>query len=193
MMWIKFPLAFLLVLALVFYTGRLLEDLDTGRLHLTPTLSVDSQTFYTNLESPLSLTYITKHLKGVKTPVRNLLARLKALAPDRIDYRIVDPDSEPGRTYAIKKKGSTLSCTRYSARRTQRTSSLVCARHCLWRSSRNFDPQNNAHRYTLSRALVARPSQSTRPPPTSCHCGFRATTVRSLHKIARSMGRCAPH
>ena len=101
---IKFPLAFLLVLALVFYTGRLLEDLDTGRLHLTPTLSVDSQTFYTNLESPLSLTYITKHLKGVKTPVRNLLARLKALAPDRIDYRIVDPDSEPGRTYAIKKR-----------------------------------------------------------------------------------------
>ncbi len=104
--WMKFPLAFLLVLALVFYTGRLLEDLDTGRLHLTPTLSVDSQTFYTNLESPLSLTYITKHLKGVKTPVRNLLARLKALAPDRIDYRIVDPDSEPGRTYAIKKKAA---------------------------------------------------------------------------------------
>ncbi len=104
--WMKFPLAFLLVLALVFYTGRLLEDLDTGRLHLTPTLSVDSQTFYTNLESPLSLTYITKHLKGVKTPVRNLLARLKALAPDRIDYRIVDPDSEPGRTYAIEKKAA---------------------------------------------------------------------------------------
>ena len=104
--WIKFLLVFLFLLALVFYTGRLLENQNTGRLHLTATLSADSQAFYTKLEAPLFLTYIAKHLKGVKTPVQNLLVRLKALAPDRIDYRIVDPDSESGRTYAIEKKAA---------------------------------------------------------------------------------------
>ena len=104
--WIKFSLVFFFVLALVFYTGRLLENQGTGRLYLTATLSPDSQAFYTELEAPLSLTYIAKHLKGVKTPVQNLLARLKALASDRIDYRIVDPDSEPGRAYAMKKKAA---------------------------------------------------------------------------------------
>ena len=104
--WIKFSLVFLFFLALVFYTGRLLENQGTGRLYLTATLSAESQTFYTRLEAPLSLTYIAKHLKGVKTPVQNLLARLKALAPDRIDYRIVDPDAESGRAYAIQKKAA---------------------------------------------------------------------------------------
>lgn len=104
--WIKIPLVFLFFIALVFYTGRLLENQGTGHLYLTATLSPDSQTFYTKLEAPLSLTYIAKHLKRVKTPVQNFLARLKALAPDRIDYRIVDPDSEPGRAYAIKKKAA---------------------------------------------------------------------------------------
>ena len=102
--WIKFPLALLFLFALVFYTGRLLENQGTGRLYLTATLSDDSQAFYTKLEAPLSLTYITKHQKGVKSPIKNLLARLKALAPDRIDYRIVDPDSESGRAYARQKK-----------------------------------------------------------------------------------------
>ena len=97
--WIKIPLVFLFLIALVFYTGRLLENQGTGHLYLTAALSPDSQTFYTKLEAPLSLTYIAKHLKGVKTPVQNFLARLKALAPDRIDYRIVDPDSEPGRAF----------------------------------------------------------------------------------------------
>ncbi|MDE2700475.1 MAG: hypothetical protein OXI23_16510, partial [Gemmatimonadota bacterium] len=104
--WIKIPLVFLFLIALVFYTGRLLENQGTGHLYLTATLSPDSQTIYTKLEAPLSLTYIAKHLKGVKTPVQNFLARLKALAPDRIDYRIVDPDSEPGRAYAIEKKAA---------------------------------------------------------------------------------------
>lgn len=104
--WIKFPLAFLFLLALVFYTGRLLEDLGTGHLYLTATLSADSQNFYTKLEAPLSLTYIVKHQEGVKTPVKTLFARLKALAPDRIDYHIVDPDSESGRAYAIQKKAA---------------------------------------------------------------------------------------
>ena len=104
--WIKFSLVFLFFLTLVFYTGRLLENQGTGRLYLTATLSADSQAFYTKLEVPLSLTYIAKHQKGVKTPVKNLLARLKALAPNRIDYRIVDPDSEPGRTYAREKKAA---------------------------------------------------------------------------------------
>lgn len=104
--WIKFPLLFFFLLVLVFYTGRLLENLGTGRLHLTATLSADSQAFYTKLEAPLSLTYITKHQKEVETPVRNLFVRIKALAPDRIDYRIVDPDAEPGRTYAIEKKAA---------------------------------------------------------------------------------------
>ncbi|MYB58772.1 MAG: hypothetical protein F4X51_20515 [Gemmatimonadetes bacterium] len=104
--WIKIPLVFLFLIALVFYTGRLLENQGTGHLYLTAALSPDSQTFYTKLEAPLSLTYIAKHLKGVKTPLQNFLARLKALAPDRIDYRIVDPDSEPGRAYAIEKKAA---------------------------------------------------------------------------------------
>lgn len=104
--WIKIPLVFLFFIALVFYTGRLLENQVTGHLYLTATLSPDSQTIYTKLEAPLSLTYIAKHLKGVKTPVQNFLARLKALDPDRIDYRIVDPDSEPGRAYATKKKAA---------------------------------------------------------------------------------------
>ncbi len=103
---IKFLLVFLFLLALVFYTGRILENQSTGRLYLTATFSDDSQAFYTELELPLSLTYISKHLKRVKTPVQNLLARLEALAPDRIDYRIVDPDSESGRAYAIKKKAA---------------------------------------------------------------------------------------
>ena len=102
--WIKFSLVFFFVLALVFYTGRLLENQGTGRLHLTATLSADSQIFYAKLEAPLSLTYIGKHLNEVKIPVRNLFARLKTLAPDRINYHIVDPDSESGRTYAIEKK-----------------------------------------------------------------------------------------
>lgn len=108
--WMKFfaqaTLACFVVFALVFYTGRLLENQSTGRLYLAATLSADSQAFYTKLEAPLSLTYIAKHLKGVRTPVQNHLAQLKALAPDRIDYRIVDPDSESGRAYAIEKKAA---------------------------------------------------------------------------------------
>ncbi len=104
--WMKFPLLFLFFLTLVFYTVCLLENQDTGRLHLTATLSLDSQIFYTNLEAPLSLTYIGKHLNEVKKSVRILFARLKTLAPNHIDDRIVDSGSESGRTYAIKKKAA---------------------------------------------------------------------------------------
>lgn len=103
---IKFPLVFLFLLALVFYAGRILENQGTGHLYLTATLSDDSQNFYTKLEAPLSLTYIVKHQEGVKTPVKNLFARLKALAPNRIDYHILDPDTEPGRAYAIQRKAA---------------------------------------------------------------------------------------
>ncbi len=106
-----FPiLAFFLLLAFIHQTGRLLADLGTGRVHVMPTLSDDSQTFYTNLKAPLSLTYFATqntpaHLKEVKTSVRHFLARLKALAPDHIEYRIVDP-GESGRADAAEKKAS---------------------------------------------------------------------------------------
>ena len=111
--------AFVVLLALVVQMGRLLGDSGIGRFDLsgndTATLSPSSKTFFSNLQAPLSLTFfitphhiMPAHLKGVEAPVRKLLDRLKALAPNQIDYRIIDPDlsGETGQIHASRKKAS---------------------------------------------------------------------------------------
>ena len=113
---IQTSLIFVLLLALIVQTGRLLGDWGMGRFDLvgsdTATLSADTETYLSNLDTPLSLTYFATprqtmpaHLKGVEKPIHDFLSRLKSIAPNRIDYRVIDPDLS-GASYASRKKAS---------------------------------------------------------------------------------------
>ncbi len=118
-------LAFALLLGVVAYTGRLLNLAGAWSLDLAgndiATLSPASEDYLNNLDAPLSIIYFAttrekmpSHLKEVESQVRRLLASLRAQAPKRIDYRIIDP-AQSGRAsigYAARKKASSFSVRR---------------------------------------------------------------------------------
>ena len=117
--------AFALLLGVVTYVGRLLNLAGAWSLDLSgndiATLAPASKDYLKSLDSPLSITYFAtarekmpSHLKEVEPQVRRLLASLQTQAPDRIDYRVIDPDhSGPASiVYAARKKASAFSVRR---------------------------------------------------------------------------------
>lgn len=114
-------LAFLLLLALVVYAGRVLRQV--GPLALTVdvggratfTLSPDTRALLRGLDRRLSLTYLVSprdrmpsRLKRVEEEVRLLLEALRDAAPDRVEYRVLDPSSSgaPGAAYSARRRAS---------------------------------------------------------------------------------------
>ncbi len=111
----KTALLFLLLLFVVVHAGRILTRLG-GRE--TAFLSPRTEAFLSQLQAPLSATYFVSargkmpsHLKGVEASVRGLLEALKARAPERVDVRIIDPETsgQSGIAYASRKKASPFS------------------------------------------------------------------------------------
>jgi hypothetical protein len=122
---LQIGLAFALLLGIVAYTGRLLNLAGAWSLDLAgndiSTLAPASEDYLKNLDTPLSITYFAtarekmpSHLKEVEPQIRRLLASLRAKAPKRIDYRIIDPDQSEHASivYAARKKASSFSVRR---------------------------------------------------------------------------------
>ena len=115
-------LAFALLLGTVAYTGRLLNLTGDWTLDLvgreTATLTPETKDFLKRLDDQLNITYFATarekmptHLKEIEPQVRRLLAALRNQAPQRIDYRVIDP-ALSGRAsigYAARKKASSFS------------------------------------------------------------------------------------
>ncbi len=108
----KTALLFLLLLFVVAHAGRILTH-PGGRE--SACLSARTEAFLSQLQAPLSATYFVSarekmpsHLKGVEASVRGLLDALKARAPERIDVRIIDPETggPSGIAYASRRKAS---------------------------------------------------------------------------------------
>ena len=119
--------AFVLLLTAVVYCGRLVGlGLEGGELdlagHSTTSLSAETRRFFADeLERNLAITYLVSsrhdmpsHFKGVETQVRSLLEVLRRLAPDRVDYRVIDPQvsGDVGAAYAARRKVSPVSVRR---------------------------------------------------------------------------------
>ncbi len=115
-------LLFVLCLAFILQLGRLFANTNWARLSLsqrnTHQLLPETQSFLSHLPTSLSLTYFATpkqnmptHLKGVEDPVCDLLQAFKNHAPDKVDYRIIDPDlsGKGGLFYAARKKVSPFS------------------------------------------------------------------------------------
>lgn len=118
--------AFALVLTAVVYCGRLVGLTGGGELDLgsssTTSLSAETRRFFTDeLDRNLDITYLVSsrddmpsHFKGVEEQVRRLLEVLRQLAPDRVDYRVIDPgvSGDAGAGYAARRKVSPISVRR---------------------------------------------------------------------------------
>ena len=118
-------LLFLFLLLIVVYAGRIASRIGGVKLDLSgkdiASLSSDSRAFLAGLESPLAMTYFVSgrdhmpsHLKGVESSVLTLLESMKRLAPDKIVYRVLDPElsGASGPAYAAQKKASPFSARR---------------------------------------------------------------------------------
>ena len=118
-------LVFFLLLCVVVYAGRILRfsggwKLDLGGGAIT-TLSPETTAFLERLDGNLVITFFVSsrekmpsHLKEVEEAVRSLLTALKERAPERVDYRVIDPERSgaPGIVYAARKKASSFSVRR---------------------------------------------------------------------------------
>ncbi len=115
-------LSFVLLLLIVIYAGRVLQERGTWALDLggrgVSTLSPGTVTFFERLQKNLAITYFVSssdkmpsHLKDLEREVRRFLQALQKVAPGRIDIRIIDPEvSGPGgMAYAARKKVSPVS------------------------------------------------------------------------------------
>ena len=115
-------LLFLFLLLIVVYAGRIASRIGGVKLDLSgrdiASLSPDTRAFLAGLESPLAVTYFVSgrdrmpsHLKGVESSVLTLLDALKRQAPDKIVYRVLDPElsGASGTNYAAQKKASPFS------------------------------------------------------------------------------------
>lgn len=115
-------LLFVLLLALVVQTGRLFSLTQWAKWDLTGhhTTSVSQETisFIQNFDGKIAFTYFvtptTKmpaHLKSVGAPTEYLLKTIQGISPDKITYRVIDPDlsDSEGLVYAARKKVSPFS------------------------------------------------------------------------------------
>jgi len=118
----KITLFFLLLLALIVQSGRFFAHTQWGKLDLTGQHigSVDKETrsFLNTFSGKIAFTYFVTpatqmpaHLKGVVTPIVHFLDVLQNSFPDKISYRIIDPQQsgDEGYTYAARKKASPFS------------------------------------------------------------------------------------
>jgi hypothetical protein len=114
--------AFVLLLLVAIYSGRLLQQWGGGQLDLggreAATLTAETRTFLAGLKHNVELTFFVSqrqqmpsHLKGVEDQVRRLLAALKATAPARLDYRVIYPEQSGTASiaYAARRKASSFS------------------------------------------------------------------------------------
>ena len=122
---LRSALCFLLLLLVVVYLGRVLShgsgwQVDPGGRQAS-TLAPATVDLLKNLPRNLSITFFVSarddmpsHLKEVERSVRDLLEALRLQAPQRLDYRILDPDlSGPaGAAYAARKKASSFQVRR---------------------------------------------------------------------------------
>ena len=119
---VKISLFFLLLLALIVQSGRLLNHTQWGKWDLTGkqlgSLSDETQQYLHTFSGKIAFTYFATpvsqmpaHLKRVVTPIENLLGALKDASPNKITYRILDPDlsGNEGQAYAARKKASPFS------------------------------------------------------------------------------------
>ena len=122
---LQIALAFALLLGIVAYASRLLNLTGSWTLDLAgddiATLAPATERYLRSLDTPLSITYFATarehmpaHLKDLEPQVRRLLSALRERAPDRIDYRVIDPDQSgrAGIGYAASKKASSFSVRR---------------------------------------------------------------------------------
>ena len=115
----KIALFFVLLLALIVQSRRFFLDarwgqFDLSRRHMTG-LSDGSRSFLKKFPGKIAFTYFVTpassmpaQLKGVVAPTKNLLASLQNASPNKISYRVIDPDQSPaeGSAYAARKKVS---------------------------------------------------------------------------------------
>ncbi len=122
---LQIALAFALLLGIVAYASRLLNLTGSWTLDLAgddiATLAPATKRYLRSLETPLSITYFATarenmpaHLKELEPQVRRLLSALRDQAPNRIDYRVIDPDQSgrAGIGYAASKRASSFSVRR---------------------------------------------------------------------------------
>ena len=122
---LQIALAFALLLGIVAYASRLLNLTGSWTLDLArddiATLAPATEHYLRSLETPLSIIYFATarenmpaHLKELEPQVRRLLSALRDQAPDRIDYRVINPDQSgrAGIGYAASKKASSFSVRR---------------------------------------------------------------------------------
>jgi hypothetical protein len=113
---------FVLLLALVVLSGRLISLTQWGKWDLTgnqiTSISNETKSFIKTFEGKIAFTYfitptdnMPAQLKGVGAPTEYLLKTLQELSPDQISYRIIDPDlsNSEGLSYAARKKASPFS------------------------------------------------------------------------------------
>ncbi len=116
-------LACALLLGIAAYAGRLLHLSDSwaiGQADIAQ-LSPQTEALLDGLEQNLSMTYfatdaehLPSHLKEVERQVRRLLQALKERAPERVDYRVIDPAASGalGIGYSARHKASPFSVRR---------------------------------------------------------------------------------
>ena len=115
-------LSFVLLLLVVVYAGRILQQSGTWSLDLggreTATLSPSTAAFFERLRKNLSITFFVSssdempsHLRDVEAEVRRFLQALQKSAPARVDLRVIDPtvSGAQGLAYAARKKVSPVS------------------------------------------------------------------------------------
>ncbi|MGA1197243.1 MAG: Gldg family protein, partial [Candidatus Latescibacterota bacterium] len=118
----QITLFFLILLALIVQSGRLLNHAQWGKWDLTgqqlDSLNEETHQFLNTFSGKVAFTYFVTpvaqmpaHLKRVVYPVENLLGALKAASPNKISYRVIDPDlsGNEGQSYAARKKASPFS------------------------------------------------------------------------------------
>lgn len=119
---LKISLLFVLLLSLIVQTGRLLSHTHLGKVDVTgryvTSLSPETRDFLSTFDSKIAFTYFVTpkaqmppHLKGVVSPVETLLETFHNTFPNRVSYRIIDPDlsGQEGHIYAARKKVSPFS------------------------------------------------------------------------------------
>lgn len=171
-------LASVLMLGIAVYAGRVLRL--TGDWYIDPggeeigSLAPATIDFLEELDERLAITYFASsrermpsHLKEVEEGVRRLLAAMRERAPERIDYRVIDPERSgaAGIVYAARKKASAFSVrrVRQDEHGEQKIwSSLILAYGN--RPERLIQGIENAHLPYLEKLIIAQLKGLERPP-----------------------------
>src|SRR5688572_6713769 len=121
-------LAVLLLFLVAVQVSRLIESHSGASLALSRTartaLGPETREYLRGVQGRVSMTYFVSarssmpsSMKGIEDGVRALLARFKEAAPDRLDFRVLDPtlDKERGVSYAAGKRASPIKLRRVLA------------------------------------------------------------------------------